>query len=171
LGTQTTINSVNTDIADNIITLNSGLAANVAPTLDAGISVNRGNAAEATLRWNETLDRWEVNGEAIIFGSSTSFTIVNDPNPTLGGDLNVGNNYIVSNTNVTISPAGDTVIDSDLRLLEWVPHHVPTPEAGWITFAGGEPTGGDSGVFITNSKVSDAELITKRKAIVYSLIF
>jgi hypothetical protein len=176
LGTQTTINSVNTDIADNIITLNSGLAANVAPTLNAGIEVNRGNLPSAALRWNETLDKWELTDstgtyQSIIYGASSAFALINDPNPTLSADLNTGNNFITSTTDVVISPTGNTAIESDMLLYEWVPHHIPAAIPGWITFVGGEPTGGDSGVFITNSKVSDQELITKSKAIVYSLIF
>jgi hypothetical protein len=176
MGTQTTINSVNTNIADNIITLNSGLAANVAPTLNAGLEVNRGNAPTATLRWNETLDRWEItdstgNYQAIMFGSSSAFALINDLNPTLGGNLLTENFIITSSTDVKISPNGVTQVESDLQLYEWNPHNAPVANPGWITFSGNAPEGGDSGVFVTNSKVSDQELITKSKAIVYSLIF
>jgi hypothetical protein len=178
LGTQTTINSVNTNIADNIITLNSGLAANVAPTLNAGVEVNRGNQPISALRWNETTDRWELSDGSGNFSpiATAQFgdfltAVIEDPNPTLGGNLNTGSKTITSAINVTISPVGSTQVQSDLQLFENVPHKFPAVNPGWITFSGASAGGGDTGIYITNSKISDEELITKSKAIVYSLIF
>ena len=58
-GTTTYVNTATLNIADNIITLNSDLGA-VAPTENAGIEVNRGSGANASLFWNETNDQWEL---------------------------------------------------------------------------------------------------------------
>lgn len=63
-GTTTTVDSTTVNIADNIITLNSNETGT--PTLNAGIEVERGSLANVQLRWNETLDKWQVteNGTA-----------------------------------------------------------------------------------------------------------
>ena len=71
-GTQTTINSTNTDLVDNIITLNAGVDANIAPIADAGITVNRGSSPSATLLWNETTDTWQINDGATVKNIATS---------------------------------------------------------------------------------------------------
>jgi len=62
-GTRTTVNSTDLYIADNIITLNAGTVG--APVLNAGIEVDRGDEPDVSLRWNESLGRWEytTNGE------------------------------------------------------------------------------------------------------------
>jgi len=59
-GTTTTVNTEEILLADNIITLNSNLAASAAPTENAGFEVNRGSASAVALRWNETGDVWEA---------------------------------------------------------------------------------------------------------------
>lgn len=59
-GTTTTVNTEEILLADNIITLNSNLAASASPTENAGFEINRGSASAVALRWNETLDVWEA---------------------------------------------------------------------------------------------------------------
>jgi cytoskeletal protein CcmA (bactofilin family) len=63
-GTTTYLNTETINLSDNILVLNSNLAADVAPTQDAGIEVNRGSANVGghgpTLIWDETLDLWSV---------------------------------------------------------------------------------------------------------------
>jgi hypothetical protein len=59
-GTTTTVNTEEVLIADNIITLNSNLAASATPTENAGFEINRGSASAVALQWNETLDVWEA---------------------------------------------------------------------------------------------------------------
>ena len=55
-GTQTVVNSNTISLADNIITLNSD--ATSAPSLNAGIEVERGDEANVQIRWNEGSDTW-----------------------------------------------------------------------------------------------------------------
>ena len=57
-GTTTTVNTETILLADNIITLNSN--ATGSPTENAGIEVERGDSANAELRWNETTDKWQI---------------------------------------------------------------------------------------------------------------
>ena len=60
-GTTTTVNSETINLADNIITLNSNLAGNVAPSQNAGLEINRGNASDVLLYWNESTDKWMLD--------------------------------------------------------------------------------------------------------------
>jgi len=56
-----TINSVNTtqvNIVDNKINLNTDFTGD--PTVDAGIRVERGNASDVEILWNETNDNWTL---------------------------------------------------------------------------------------------------------------
>jgi hypothetical protein len=59
-GQTTFIDTQDLHVKDNIITLNFGLAASVAPTLNAGIEVARGASADVSFIWNETLDTWQA---------------------------------------------------------------------------------------------------------------
>jgi hypothetical protein len=58
-GTTTTINSNEVNIGDAIIKLNADLGASTAPSENAGFEVNRGSAANVSLVWDETADRWD----------------------------------------------------------------------------------------------------------------
>ena len=58
-GTTTTVNSSETLVADNLITLNAGEVGAGVTSGSAGIEVDRGSEDNATLQWNETLDVWE----------------------------------------------------------------------------------------------------------------
>jgi hypothetical protein len=64
-GTTTTVNSNTVAIGDAIIELNSDLASNTAPTVNAGFEVNRGNATDVSLLWNETNDNWTVSDGSV----------------------------------------------------------------------------------------------------------
>ena len=67
-----TINSVNTtqvNIVDNVINLNTDFTGD--PTVDAGIRVERGNAADVQLRWAETPDQWELTNDGTNYHAIT----------------------------------------------------------------------------------------------------
>jgi len=65
-GTATTTLSETVNIKDSNILLNSDLASDTAPSADAGITVERGNATDSQIIWNETDDKWQISD-----GSST----------------------------------------------------------------------------------------------------
>jgi hypothetical protein len=177
-GTQTTIDSVNTAISDNIITLNAGLAANVAPTLNAGIEVNRGNQLPAVLRWNEEFDRWELSSDGANFvtiatqlGTGFLSLVFDDKAPMLGGDLDVNGFVVYATDNVILAPGMYTQIDSAVQIknVTTVP---PAEISGYNIVYASTVAGGGTGLYVTNSvTVKDQELVSKRRAIVYSLIF
>ena len=58
-GSLTSVNTTNTEIADNSIVLNKGETAAGVTAGTAGIEIDRGTADSATLQWNETDDVWE----------------------------------------------------------------------------------------------------------------
>jgi len=72
-GAVTSIETTNTTITDNIITLNDGEAGAGVTSGFAGLEVDRGTLGDATLLWNETTDTWEfrddTNLSAVAFGS------------------------------------------------------------------------------------------------------
>lgn len=47
------------NLGDAVITLNADLGQSALPTEDAGIEVERGRYQNASILWNETLDRWQ----------------------------------------------------------------------------------------------------------------
>jgi hypothetical protein len=66
-GTTTTLNTDTLAVEDNIIVLNSNITA--APTLNAGIEVERGTSANVLVRWNETSDKWEATNDGTTYGN------------------------------------------------------------------------------------------------------
>ncbi len=73
-----TINSVNTtqvNIVDNKINLNTDFTGD--PTVNAGIRVERGNAADVELLWNESSDNWTLTNDGTNYHAITrKFTAV-----------------------------------------------------------------------------------------------
>lgn len=64
-GTTTYVNTATLSIADNIVQLNADVTG--APSENAGIEVVRGTSANVSIRWNETLDRWESTNDGALF--------------------------------------------------------------------------------------------------------
>ena len=90
-GNTSTIQSTNTSIFDNIITLNAGLGPSTQPTLNAGLTIDRGNQANVTLQWNETVKSWQITNDGTIFGN-----LVYSPN----GAVTLSANLVIQNTSV-----------------------------------------------------------------------
>lgn len=150
-GNTQTISATNSEITDHVITLNSG--ATVPNPSGAIIQVARGTGqSSAAITWNETLRVWQIseyvsgtyNTANIATGSTTSGLLSNisqDPNPSLGGNLNVSNYSIYSNIN------------------------------GVQLWSVNQPGGGGTGITVTNSQYGNVEVMSKTKSIVYSIIF
>lgn len=66
-GTTTTVNSTTVELGDNIIVLNKD--ATGTPSANAGIEVERGNAANVSLVWNETTDVWQVTTDGTTYSN------------------------------------------------------------------------------------------------------
>jgi len=179
LGTQTSVNSTDTNIVDNTIVLNSGeIGAGVGEGF-SGIVVDRGTLADAGLRFNELTDTWEIdNGSGtwspILTSSSGSGlqNIVEDTTPQLGGDLDVNGFLITSaaNGDVTIVANGTGLvkIDQELSLKEQLTDETPVP--GYNKLYAKSVGAGGTGIYFSNLSET-GEMISKKKAIVYSIIF
>jgi hypothetical protein len=110
-GNTVVVNTETITVEDNIIILNTGIASNVANTLNAGIEVERGSSTNVQIRWNESSDRWEFTNDGTTFnpigvananttGTSAGWTTARTI--TLGGDLE-GSVSIDGTSNVTLT--------------------------------------------------------------------
>jgi hypothetical protein len=109
-GTTTYINTTQLNIGDNIITLNADVTGT--PTENAGIEIERGTAANVSLLWDETLDRWDFGADAdvrarafignLTGNASTASAWATARTITLAGDL-TGNVSIDGSANVTLT--------------------------------------------------------------------
>jgi hypothetical protein len=175
IGDTTTITSTDTAVYDNIITLNAGVTGT--PILNAGINVNRGTSPNVALRWNESYSKWQITNDGTTYGNITSYTggvnmqrLSDDPTPVLGGNLFVGSNAIVSTGSIYLDPAVGVTLDGNLTLKKFQ-GAVPVV-SNYNTIYAGNVAAGGSGVYVTTDEgVVDQELITKKRAIVYSIIF
>ena len=77
-GTQETVLSNEVNIGDAIITLNSDIASNAAPSENAGIDVNRGNASTVSIRWNEQYDAWQFTNDGTTYENINADHPIND---------------------------------------------------------------------------------------------
>ena len=176
-GTQTTVNSVDTDIADRLIVLNKGESGAGVTGNISGIQLDRGSATDARLVYVESVDAWHLdqgNGTLVpIVRSLTGLTeVVDDTSPQLGGDLDINSNSIVStsNGNIAISPNGSgiTIINSAIKLSE---ESDPSGEANVTKLYAKEAGSGGTGLYFVTDTFGPDELVSKSKAIVYGIIF
>ena len=165
-GTTTSVETTNTEIFDNIIRLNAGHTG--APTLNAGIEVERGDETDVQLRWNENFQKWQITNDGSTYGNiataaATGYItdVVDDLTPQLGGNLDVnGQTILAASGNVPIE--GNIQINNSLG--------VPSAVANSSILYAATPGSAGSGLYIQNSSVTGDELVTKSKAIVFSLI-
>jgi hypothetical protein len=96
-----TINSVNTtqvNIVDNKINLNTDFTGD--PTADAGIRVERGNAADVEILWNETNDNWTLTNDGTNYHAITrkfTSTVGNGSLTQIPVTHNLGSRTVVVN--------------------------------------------------------------------------
>ena len=90
-GNTTTLNTETLAVEDNIVVLNSNVTGS--PTLDAGITVERGTSDDAHIRWNETTDKWEIGTGNTYANIATTADVSNATINTLDeiGDVNISN--------------------------------------------------------------------------------
>ena len=175
-GNTTTVSTQNSVVADNIIQINSGeTGAGVSGgTGFAGIEVGRGSLANVQLRWNETLDVWQVTNDGTTYttlvATTTGYTkLIEDTAPQLSANLVTGANWLTSNTTIQVDPALHFVVYGNIKLQNQT--NFPAAEAGNTYISAGTVSTGGSGLYVINPTVGQDELVTKGKAIVFSLIF
>lgn len=173
-GNTTTVTKVELEVSDNIITLNKGGGGASGVVLGtAGIEIDRKDSAgsglaNVSIRWNETIDKWQITNDGTTYANVSSSSgagasaLVDDPSPTLGGNLNTLARTIYS-SNVAV-----VTFDSNLSVKNTAV--APSAIAGYNVIYANTPNGGGSGLYVTNTTNSNRELASSRKSIVYSLV-
>lgn len=167
-GTTTAVESTNTVITDNIITLNKGETGAGVTAIYSGIEIDRGSDPTVKLRWNESLTRWELTTDGstytpITTGSVGITKVSDDTAPQLGGNLDVLTHSIFS--------SNDELIRHDTNVAIMNTTVAPSYYSGYNVVYAQPPSGGGSGIFVTNSTTQQQELVTKSKALAFSIIF
>ena len=108
-GTATAINTTQTTINDNIITLNNDVTGT--PSENAGIEIERGDSDNVALRWNESTDRWQITNDGssylnIATGDTTHDAVTIDNQGT--GLLSLSTQALTVN-DVMVKNSGDTM--------------------------------------------------------------
>ena len=114
-----TINSVSTtqvNIVDNKINLNTDFTGD--PTVDAGIRVERGNASDVEVLWNETDNNWTLtnngtNYHAIVRKWASNITTTTETPFTFNADHNLGTKDVTVQVYATASPYNQVECDVD----------------------------------------------------------
>ena len=163
LGVYDTTNVTNTNVEDKDIALNvgeAGAGVGGASPSQSGIIVDRGSLPNVALRWNEIYDKWELtttdSGNSASFSniatSSTSgiTAVVQDTSPRLGGNLITNGFNVQLQSLLTANP--------------------PTAVASNVILYSDTVGSAGSGLFVVNSGTASDELVTKSKAIVFSII-
>ena len=166
-GSQTAIESINTVLKDNIITLNDGETGAGVTLGTAGVAINRGISPNVAIRWNEANGgTWQtansIGTYANIASSTTGLTrVIDDVAPALGGNLNT-NSYTIS------SNVGNMKFEGNLQLKYTTIPAIAT--TGTIVVNAAEEGAGQTGLYVTGDLSVNQELITKKRAFAFSLI-
>jgi hypothetical protein len=145
-GNSQTIVSTDTAIDDHTITLNYGVT--VPNPLGANIIVARGTSANVSICWNETLQAWQATNDGVTYkyialgAGGSSANVYTDSAPTLSANLNLN---------------GRTIFTDSTK--------------GSVQLFANTASSGGSGLFVTNTLTTNAELVTKAKAVAYSIVF
>jgi hypothetical protein len=171
-GQQSIVQSINTIVADNFITLGNGVVGH-----DSGVIINRGTSPNVSLRWNEAVDRWQITNDGLSYANIAAGGLLNsvfdDKFPQLGGNLNTNNFSLTSiyPTNVIITAGVDgTETRGALQITHAPPNTVVPSVTNASLLYAKAVGGGNTGLFVTDSKNRSEELITKRRALLFSLV-
>ena len=114
-GSTTSVSTINLDVSDNLISLNNGLTGT--PPNDSGILVNRGDASNAFMGWDESDDKFIFGTTNATSSDTGNLTItpgdIKINNMTLGANLDVCGNLIVDGTsqlNSSLDVSGATLL-------------------------------------------------------------
>lgn len=175
MGNTETITTSNTIISNTEIVLNGGTVGS--PVLDAALVVERGTSSDVKVKWNETDDVWQITNDGITYYNIVATTtgntrLVDDALPQLGANLNTAN-YTITNydgDNVYIDPTQNLQLDGNIQLKKF--ESTPDIVSNYNILSASNVSTGGTGLFVTNDEgVVNQELISKSRAIVYSIIF
>jgi hypothetical protein len=102
-GITTSLNVTNLNVQDNIINISDGTTGT--PTQNAGLLVVRGDEPNVQMRWNESVDRWQITSDGItyanIINTALSDTTAFTGGMSVGGNLSVTGSIAGSAVNIT----------------------------------------------------------------------
>lgn len=146
-GNTSVVTKTDTEITDNTITLNKGETGAGVTLVFSGIEVDRGSLNDVGIRFNENTDLWQLTTDGTTYANITSgpvtaiANVFADTSPRLGANLNI-----------TTKTLFDTAANVEIQA----------------------NTAGMGGTGIYTHPVAVAgpgeELITKNRALVYSII-
>jgi hypothetical protein len=176
-GESTTISTTNTDIYDNVITLNKGVTGS--PILNAGITVVRGTSPNVDVRWNEGTQNWQITNDGSVYYDLVATTtgntrLVDDTSPQLGANLNTANFAIKNNDgdNIYLDPTAALQLDGNIQIKKVANFPAPTIVNNYNIITSSNTGTGGTGLYVTNDEgITNQELISKSRAVVYSIIF
>ena len=156
-GVQTSLETTNSTLKDNIIVLNDGEAGAGVTLGTSGILIDRGSSTDVALRWTEADGgSWQVTSDGTNYAniatsvSSGITAVVQDTSPRLGGNLITNGFNVQLQSLLTANP--------------------PTAVASNVILYSDTVGSAGSGLFVVNSGTASDELVTKSKAIVFSII-
>jgi hypothetical protein len=147
-GNTSVVTKTDTEITDNTILLNKGESGAGVTLVYSGIDIDRGSLNDVGIRWDESLDAWQATEDGVTWkyllqgsGPGGIANLFDDDTPQLSANLNI-----------TTKTLFDTVANVEIR-------------------ANAAAMGG-SGVYTNTIGVANnrKELITKNRALVYSII-
>ena len=179
VGNSTVVNTSNTTIKDNFITLNDGELSSGVSAGFAGIQVDRGLDIDVDIRWNESSNNWQITNDGTTYYNVVATTtgntrLVDDFLPTLSANLDVNAYAITNNLSATIifDPIDAVNIFGNVTILKIPTGAIANTYPDSVTVSASNVGTGGSGIFVTNDEgITNQELITKAKAVVYSIIF
>lgn len=170
-GNITYINVDELNIRDPFILLNSSNTATYAS--NSGILTHRTSSTFAGLRWSNTTAQWEISSSTDDTGETGTWSQIATGSASVAGantevQFNDGGSFGAS-ANLTFDQS-----DNQLRLDGYVSlgniGTAPAAPANAAALYNAAVGVGDTGVYVRSSSVDD-ELISRKKAIFYSLIF
>jgi len=173
----TKLSSMQSIVIDRFIKLGANVGV-LTVNLDAGIKIDRGAKPEVSILWNDGVGRWQITNDgtnfANIYGKEPVLGAVGeDTNPRLGSHLNTQCFEIRSPDacNIILNPGFNGIATQGaVQIKRLTVGSVPSYVSGSaVVYAHGEEQGG-TGVYITDSRNNIEEFITKRKAVIYSLV-
>jgi len=181
LGNSAQVNSNVTSITDNFITLNAGETGNGVSIIGttSGVLIDRGTApgGNVQLRWNETASQWQVSGVTpgspgdgnqftSITTSSTGLTAVfDDKAPVLGANLNINGYTLYANVAATSYVTVQGALNMKYANVTY------TAAVGGTVLNAAASGAGQTGLYVTGDVSSNEELVTKKRALGFSLLF
>ena len=152
-GNSQSIVSTNSAITDNKITLNHGLSNSSPPNAaGAAIEVDRGTAANVQLRWNETVQNWQVTRDGSTYANIATATGV-------------------AFSNVWADSAPAISANLDLRGSRIWNSNIASPVVGNVSMFISNISTGGTGVYVNNNSYANGELINKTRSVAYSILF